>query len=86
MDREYTHEEMLKGRDEPEAGVADAMALAARSEDFATDTIEAYEALSQRVKALEERVEHVYDALLDYFEGRQKDLQSEIGYLEENKP
>jgi hypothetical protein len=36
---------------EPEAGVAEALALAARSEG--QGTVEAYEALSRRVKALE---------------------------------
>lgn len=52
---------------QPEAGVADFMALAAKSEDlgidkaisdgleqFTADTVEAYEALSHRVKALED--------------------------------
>lgn len=49
---------------EPTGGIADVMALDARSDDFAADTVEAYEALSQRVKALEGQIK----ALLDLFE------------------
>lgn len=46
---------MTEQPEQPEAGVADAMALAARSEGFGID--EALEALSQRVEGLEERQE-----------------------------
>lgn len=41
---------------EPTGGIDDVMVLDARSDDFTADTVQAYEALSQRVKALEDLV------------------------------
>jgi hypothetical protein len=67
---------------EREAGVADVMAL---HEDFATDTVEAYEALSQRMKGLEDDLAWFKGVVLTYFEGKRDDLQTDLEALERIK-